>query len=213
MINFQGLMLIKIFFIFFLVLSKIIAQIALPTFQGVHKPQSHTANGQLNYEVHTSTSPPYYAYTYSELISKQGTLETSGTTSSIGGPSTSDYGLINFTRQSHLESVVGDVSDDDFSVSVSGYFIPQETGTYSFTCEGDDGVFFLLNGSVVSSHPGPHGTQGIGSHTGTESLTAGTKYTLNAYMQERGGGIGLRIFWKTPSNSNWTIHASEISSE
>ena len=203
----------KIFFIFFLVLSKMIAQIALPTFQGVHKPQSHTANGQLNYEVHTSTSPTYYADTYTELISKQGTLETSGTTSSIGGPSTSDYRLINFTHQSHLECVVGDVSNDDFSVSVSGYFIPQETGTYTFTCEGDDGVFFLLNGSVVASHPGGHGTQNIGNHTGTESLTAGTKYTLNAYMQERGGGIGLRIFWKTPSNSNWTIHASEISSD
>ena len=167
-INFQELILQKICFIFFLVLSKIIAQIALPTFQGVHKPQSHTANGQLNYEVHTSTSPTYYAYTYSELISKQGTLETSGTTSSIGGPSTSDYGLINFTRQSHLESVVGDVSNDDFSVSVSGYFIPQETGTYTFTCEGDDGVFFLLNGSVVASHPGGHGTQNIGNHTGLQ---------------------------------------------
>ena len=203
----------KIFFIFFLVLSKMIAQIALPTFQGVHKPQSHTANGQLNYEVHTSTSPTYYADTYLELISKQGNLETSGTTSSIGGPLDSDYGLINFTHQSHLESVVGDVSNDDFSVSVSGYFIPQETGTYTFTCEGDDGVFFLLNGSVVASHPGGHGTQNIGNHTGTQSLTAGTKYTLDAYMQERGGGIGLRIFWKTPSNSNWTIHASEISSD
>ena len=170
MINFQELILKKICFIFFLVLSKIIAQIALPTFQGVHKPQSHTANGQLNYEVHTSTSPTYYADTYSELISKQGTLETSGTTSSIGGPSTSDYGLINFTHQSHLESVVGDVSNDDFSVSVSGYFIPQETGTYTFTCEGDDGVFFLLNGSVVASHPGGHGTQSIGSHTGRNHL-------------------------------------------
>ena len=214
MINFQELILKKICFIFFLVLSKIIAQIALPTFQGVHKPQSHTANGQLNYEVHTSTST-YFADTYSELINNQGSLETSGTTSDseIGGPSTSDYGLINFTSQSHLESVTGNVSDDKFSVSVSGYFIPQETGTYTFTCEGDDGVFFLLNGSVVASHPGGHGTQSIGNHTGTESLTAGTKYTLNAYMQERGGGIGLRIFWKTPSNSSWTIHASEISSE
>ena len=191
-----------------------IAQIALPTFQGVHKPQSHTANGQLNYEVHTSTTS-YFADTYSELINNQGSLETSGTTSDaeIGGPSTSDYGLINFTSQSHLESVVGNISDDHFSVSVSGYFIPQESGTYTFTCEGDDGVFFLLNGSVVASHPGAHGKGSIGSHTGTISLTAGTKYTLNAYMQERGGGIGLRIFWKTPSNSNWTIHSNEISSE
>ena len=212
MINFQGLMLIKIFFIFFLVLSKLIAQIALPTFQGVHKPQSHTANGQLNYEVHTSTTS-YYADTYTELINNQGSLEASGTTSDIGGPTTSDYGLINIITQSNLEDIAGDVSNDDYSLSVSGYFIPQETGTYTFTCEGDDGVFFLLNGSVVASHPGAHGKGSIGSHTGTISLTAGTKYTINAYMQERGGGIGLRIFWKTPSNSNWTIHSNEISSE
>ena len=199
----------KLIFIIFLLISSVNSQIALPTFQGVHKPQPHTANGQLNYEVHTSTST-YFADTYSELINNQGSLETSGTTSDseIGGPSTSDYGLINFTSQSHLESVTGNVSDNNFSVSVSGYFIPQETGTYTFTCEGDDGVFFLLNGSVVASHPGGHGTQSIGSHTGTESLTAGTKYTLNAYMQEKHGGIGLRIFWKTPSNSSWTIHAN-----
>ena len=213
-VNSFGLVMGKLIFIIFLLISSVNSQIALPTFQGVHKPQPHTANGQLNYEVHTSTST-YFADTYSELINNQGSLETSGTTSDseIGGPSTSDYGLINFTSQSHLESVTGNVSDDNFSVSVSGYFIPQETGTYTFTCEGDDGVFFLLDGSVVASHPNGHGTQSIGSHTGTESLTAGTKYTLNAYMQEKHGGIGLRIFWKTPSNSSWTIHASEISSE
>ena len=198
--------------LFFLFLSGMNAQIALPTFQGVHKPQSYTANEQLNYAVYTSTSS-YYASTYQDIIENQGSLESSGTTSDIGGPSTSDYGLINITTQSHLEAIAGDVSNDDFSLTASGYFIPQESGTYTFTCEGDDGVFFLLNGSVVASHSGGHGTSSIGNHTGTISLTAGTKYTLNAYMQERGGGIGLRIFWKTPSNSSWTIHADEISSE
>ena len=188
------------------------AQIALPTFQAVHTPHPYTANEQLNYAVYTSTSS-YYASTYQDIIDNQGSQEASGTTSSIGGPSSSTYGLINFTSQTHLEAVVGNVSNDNFSLTVSGYFIPQESGTYTFTCEGDDGVFFLLNGSVVASHPGGHGTGSIGTHTGTISLTAGTKYTLNAYMQEKGGGIGLRIFWKTPTNSTWTIHADEISSE
>ncbi|HIB33334.1 MAG TPA: hypothetical protein EYO45_09585 [Candidatus Marinimicrobia bacterium] len=188
------------------------AQIALPTFQAVHTPHPYTANEQLNYAVYTSTSS-YYASTYQDIIDNQGSQEASGTTSSIGGPSSSTYGLINFTSQTHLEAVVGNVSNDNFSLTVSGYFIPQESGTYTFTCEGDDGVFFLLNGSVVASHPGGHGTSSIGNHTGTISLTAGTKYTLNAYMQEKGGGIGLRVFWKTPSNSTWTIHADEISSE
>ena len=193
-------------------LSIINAQIALPTIQAVHTPHPYTANEQLNYAVYTSTSS-YYASTYQDIIDNQGSQEASGTTSSIGGPSSSTYGLINFTSQTHLEAVVGNVSNDNFSLTVSGYFIPQESGTYTFTCEGDDGVFFLLNGSVVASHPGGHGTSSIGTHTGTISLTAGTKYTLNAYMKEDGGGIGLRIFWKTPSNSTWTIHANEISSE
>ena len=71
----------KVFLIIILFVPTIkMAQIALPTFQGVHKPQSHTANGQLNYEVHTSPSS-YYASTYSQIISNQGSLETSGTTS------------------------------------------------------------------------------------------------------------------------------------
>ena len=188
------------------------AQIALPTFQAVHTPHPYTANEQLNYVVHTSLSS-YHANTYQDIIDNRDTEQASGTTSSIGGPSSSDYGLINFTDQDRLEAVVGDIDDNDYSLTVSGYFIPQESGTYTFTCEGDDGVFFLLNGSVVASHPGGHGTSSIGNHTGTISLTAGTKYTLNAYMQEKGGGIGLRIFWKTPSNSTWTIHADEISSE
>ena len=190
------------------------AQIALPTFQAVHTPHPYTANEQLNYVVHRSLLS-YYASTYQDIIDNRDTVQASGTTSSIGGPSSSDYGLINFTSQSHLETAIDDdgISNDNFSLTVSGYFIPQESGTYTFTCEGDDGVFFLLNGSVVASHPGGHGTSSIGTHTGTISLTAGTKYTLNAYMQEKGGGIGLRIFWKTPSNSSWTIHADEISSE
>ena len=155
----------------------------------------------------------YYANTYQDIIDNRGDEQASGTTSSIGGPSSSDYGLINFTDQDRLEAVVGGIDDNDYSLTVSGYFIPQESGTYTFTCEGDDGVFFLLNGSVVASHPGGHATGSIGTHTGTSSLTAGTKYTLNAYQQERGGGTGLRVFWKTPTNSTWTIHADEISSE
>ena len=196
----------------FLFLFTINAQIALPTFQGVHKKHPYIANEQLNYVVHTSPSS-YYANTYQDIIDNRGSEQASGTTSSIGGPSSSTYGLINFTHQNLLEAVVGDISNDDYSLTVSGYFIPQESGTYTFTCEGDDGVFFLLNGEVVASHPGGHGTSNIGNHTGTSSLTAGTKYTLNAYQQERGGGTGLRVFWKTPTNSTWTIHADEISSE
>ena len=63
-VNSFGLVMGKLIFIIFLLISSVNSQIALPTFQGVHKPQPHTANGLLNYEVHTSTST-YFADTYS----------------------------------------------------------------------------------------------------------------------------------------------------
>jgi hypothetical protein len=53
----------------------------------------------------------------------------------------------------------------------------------------------------------------LGSHTGTINLVEGTKYTFRARMQENGGGEGLRVFWRKPSeNAGWNIYTSEISS-
>ena len=100
-----------------------------------------------------------------------------------------------------------------FSVEVSGYFSPEESGNYLFTCEGDDAVDLFINGVNVANHYGGHGMAGLGSHTGTINLVQGTKYTFRARMQENGGGEGLRVFWRKPSqNSGWYINTTELSS-
>ena len=103
---------------------------------------------------------------------------------------------------------------DRFAVQVSGFFIPEESGTYTFTCEGDDAVDLFMNGNSIANHYGAHGIHGLGSHTGTVDLIAGEQYTFRARMQENGGGEGLRVFWRKPSqNSGWYINTSEISSQ
>lgn len=125
--------------------------------------------------------------------------------------------IIDFSNRTQLSNAGISVSSNGerFSIVTSGFFIPLETGTYRFTCEGDDAVDLFINGVNVANHYGGHAIGALGSHTGTISLTAGTKYSFRARMQEFAGGEGLRVFWRKPSQSgspNWFQDVNEVSS-
>jgi hypothetical protein len=92
-------------------------------------------------------------------------------------------------------------------IKIYGYFVPKETGTYSFFINGDDGVDFSLDESVVTSFYGPHGFGA--NHYGTVNLVAGKSYAFMARYQNWGGGWGMDLEWKRPSQSNWSIQADE----
>lgn len=100
-------------------------------------------------------------------------------------------------------------SGDYFSVEVTFVFIPVETGNYSFSIDSDDGSDISVNGSIVTSYYGGHGT-GQGSGIGSYSMTAGERYTIIARSQEFGGGEGLIVKWKRPSQGSYTLQTSEI---
>jgi len=93
-------------------------------------------------------------------------------------------------------------------IKITGWFVPKETGTYSFGIDGDDGVDFLLDGVVVTSFYGPHGFGGY--RFGTINLVAGKTYTFMARYQNWGGGWGLDLAWKRPSQSQWTVQSNEV---
>lgn len=95
-----------------------------------------------------------------------------------------------------------------FSVEVSGTFTPVETGTYTFGVNSDDGGDIIINGSLVTSYYGGHGMGG--PIYGSIYLTAGTAYTFKARMQEYGGGEGLAVVWKRPSQSTYTLQPTEL---
>lgn len=95
-----------------------------------------------------------------------------------------------------------------FGIKTYGYFIPKETGTYSFGVDGDDGVDVVINGNVVTSFYGPHGFGGL--QYGTINLVAGQSYTFVARFQQVGGGWGLQVMWKRPSQSTWSVQADEV---
>ena len=93
-------------------------------------------------------------------------------------------------------------------IKITGYFVPKETGTYSFGIDGDDGVDFSLDGNVVTSFYGAHGFGGY--RYGTVSLVAGKTYTFMARYENWGGGWGMYLLWKRPSQSTWSIQPDEV---
>ena len=97
-----------------------------------------------------------------------------------------------------------------FGIKTYGYFVPKETGTYSFGVDGDDGVDVVINGNMVTSFYGPHGFGGL--QYGTINLVAGQSYTFVARFQQVGGGWGLQVMWKRPSQSTWSVQSDEVSS-
>jgi len=104
---------------------------------------------------------------------------------------------------------------DRFAIQVSGFFIPSENGTYTFTCEGDDAVDLFIDGINVANHYGGHPVAPLGTNTGTINLVKGTKYTFRARMQDNDDFEGLRVLWRKPSeisSSGWNIYTDELSS-
>ena len=117
---------------------------------------------------------------------------------------------LNFTNYVTLTNAGASVPSggDYYATEVTFTFIPLETGTYSFGMTSDDGSDLSIDGTSVIEY---YGGKGVGSYKyGTYSMTAGTQYTIVARMQEFGGGDGLILRWKRPSQSSWSLQINEI---
>jgi hypothetical protein len=97
--------------------------------------------------------------------------------------------------------------NDGFSWIVSGFIYAPETGTYQFGVDGDDAIDVFVDGQNVASWYGGHGfanswTAGSGQVSGTITLEAGKYYPFRARMEEGGGGDGIQVGWRKPSDAS-----------
>jgi hypothetical protein len=118
---------------------------------------------------------------------------------------------LNFNNYNTLVSGGASVpsNGDFYSTEVTFVFTPKETGTYSFGLTSDDGgdLWLMGYGNVIQWYGG----KGTGQYMyGNVSLTAGTAYTFIARMQEYGGGDGLLIHWKRPSQAGYSLQTDEV---
>lgn len=192
----------------------------LPVQYSVYESNRGKGNGKLHYKLYsvsTSSVFPTSSADYDTYLSTYGTFRIGGTfnvltnSGTINSSTSNSTNTINFNSSAQFLNSINNQSPyvgydgNYFSVIVSGYFIPKQTGTYTFSVEGDDAVDLFINNVNVANHYGGHGASAIGTHTGTINLIAGKKYTLRGRFQENGGGEVFTLFWKKPSESNGTV--------
>lgn len=106
-----------------------------------------------------------------------------------------------------------------FAIKVQGNFIPEVSGTYTFTLESDDASDLYINGNAIISTYSGQAVPALGTRKGTINVTAGQKYFFEARMQQGGGGYGMRMYWKSPAQSgsiatgytsNWAQNVQEL---
>jgi PA14 domain len=164
--------------------------------------------GYLNYTVYNiiSNGAGQYANSATDFVNMFDT--TKGATVYARGTALCNSALLDFVNK---WTVAGVPNGGAYTgIKIYGYFVPKETGTYSFYINGDDGVDFSIDGTVVTSFYGPHGFGA--NHYGTISLVAGKSYAFMARYQNWGGGWGMDLEWKRPSQTTWSIQSNEVTS-
>jgi hypothetical protein len=184
-----------------------------------------TPNGKLNYKHYNNTSTSSYpnsdadynSFLSGKTVDKSGTLTIPDIIYSGSYPSAN---LLSWSNYGDLNAVIGVSQADGFAMEITGYFIPQETGAYTFTIQGDDAVDLFIGGNFVASVYGGHGanslgTSGTSNGTGQITLIKGVSYSFKARQQEGGGGEAFYLYWRRPSQSsgtNWYQYSNELSS-
>lgn len=128
---------------------------------------------------------------------------------------TSDIRIIDWTATSTLTSMGINVPNGGnyFALKVNGTFIPERSGTYTFTLESDDASDITFNGSMVFSRYQGLAIANLGTNTFTvANLVAGRSYPFVIRMQNGSGGTGLRFYWRNSASgyaSNWSQAGGE----
>jgi len=105
-------------------------------------------------------------------------------------------------------------SGDFYAIKFEFWFIPTQTGSYSFGINSDDASDISVDGTIISTYYGGHGAGGY--QYGSKNMVAGTSYKVVIRYQEYGGGDALFVRWSRPSAPNtysyWTNEVTNINS-
>jgi hypothetical protein len=101
-----------------------------------------------------------------------------------------------------------------YAIKFEFWFIPTQTGSYSFGINSDDASDLSVDGTIITTYYGGHGPGGY--QYGSKSMVAGTRYKIVARYQEYGGGDALFVRWSRPSAPNtysyWNEEVTNINS-
>ena len=90
---------------------------------------------------------------------------------------------------------------DNFIVHAIANLTVATAGTYAFRLRSDDGSELLIDDALVIDHDGLHGAEDM---DGSVELTAGM-HALRVNYFEAGGGQELRLSWRKPGDSDFSV--------
>ena len=99
------------------------------------------------------------------------------------------------------------IGADTFSVRWTGQVEPRFSETYTFYTQSDDGVRLWVNGILLVNNWTGHAPT---ENSGTISLIAGTRYSLQMDYFEDGGGAVAGLSWSSASQPREIIPASQL---
>ena len=102
---------------------------------------------------------------------------------------------------------------DDFSIQWLGYFLCNETGTWTFSTSSDDGSYMLLgdsaktgNFTVANCLINNSGYHPVETVTKTINLVTNTMYPIRIQYGESGGGNDMNVYFIKPSGGTTKIY-------
>jgi len=103
---------------------------------------------------------------------------------------------------------------DLYAIKFEFWFIPTQTGSYSFGINSDDASDLSVDGTMITTFYGGHSSYAY--QYGSTNMVAGTRYKIVARYQEYGGGDALFVRWSRPNApttySYWTNEVTNINS-
>ncbi len=215
----------KVIFIFLLsICTKTVIAQFLPNYFPVMESNRPKGNRYLHYRLYSSSNStnPNTSAEFESTFATAANYKTSGyvtLATNAGNLNTSNNAsnnILNYLNFTQLGSAIGNntpyvgFDGQGYTLVISGYFVPKQSGVYTFSIEGDDAVELFINDQNVVNHYGAHGSSSIGTHTGTINLVSGKKYLFRVRMQQGYGGDVLQLFWKKPSESGGSIWYQDI---
>jgi hypothetical protein len=111
---------------------------------------------------------------------------------------------VNFTWTAPPVTGVG---QNMFSANWTGFVTPLYSQTYTFYTQSDDGVHLWVNGVELVNDWNVHGSK---QDSGTITLTAGKKYSIQMQYFQNTGGAVAQLSWSSSSQSKQIIPSSQL---
>jgi len=103
---------------------------------------------------------------------------------------------------------------DFYAIKFEFWFIPTQTGSYSFGINSDDASDLSVDGTMITTFYGGHASYAY--YYGSTNMVAGTRYKIVVRYQEYGGGDALYVRWSRPNAPNsysyWNEEVTNINS-